>query len=125
MAGLQVTGGGPGGYGPGGGGPPGGGYGPPLGGGGGGYGGRPPGGYGGPPMPPTMPPAPPQSSGPNVGLIVGPGCLGFFVLGALGVGALAFFSYRRASAMAIPTTVAPPRRSVGAGATPPEATSSR
>jgi len=88
-----------GGYGgppPGGGGPPGGGYGgPPPGGGGppgGGYGGPPPGGYGGPPMPPS----PPQKQGPNVGLIVGLGCLVLFVLGGIGL-AFVFFGFRRAA----------------------------
>ncbi len=114
-----------GGYGPppGGGGyggpPPGGGGfgGPPPGGGGfggppqGGYGGPPPGGYGGPPMPPS----PPQKKGPNVGLIVGLGCLGLVVLGGLGIGGIAFMSYRRAATAAAaitrPSTITPPPRS--------------
>jgi hypothetical protein len=69
-----------------------------------------------------MPPSPPQSSGPNVGLIVGLGCLGLALLGGLGIAGVAFFSYRRASAMAIPTTVAPPPRSVGVTAPPAEPT---
>ena len=96
--------------------PPGGGGfgGPPPGGGGyggpppGGYGGPPPGGYGGPPMPPS----PPQKKGPNVGLIVGLGCLGLVVLGGLGIGGITFMSYRRAAAITRPSTVAtPPPRS--------------
>ena len=137
MTGLQTTGGEPGGYGPGGGGPPGGGgYGPPPGGGGfggpppggggfggpppggggfggppgGGYGGPPPGGYGGPPMPPS----PPQKKGPNVGLIVGLGCLGLAVLGGVGVAALALVGYRRAATAAAitrPSTATTPPRS--------------
>ncbi len=135
MTGLQVTGGGPGGYGPGGGAPPGGGYGaPPRGGYGGpppgGFGGPPPGGFGGPPMPPPggfggppMPPSPPQKNGPNVGLIVGLGCLGIAVLGGLGIGALALVSYRRAAtAIALATPPAPPPRSGSADPTPVEAT---
>ena len=123
-----MTGGGPGGYGPGGGGPPGGGYGPPPGGGLGGpppdgggfggppqgYGGPPPGGYGGPPMPPS----PPQRSGPNVGLIVGLGCLGIVVLGGLGIGAVAMYSYRRASAIALSMPPPPPPKVGSTGPTP-------
>ena len=65
-----------------------------------------------------MPPSPPQKSGPNVGLIVGLGCLGLVVLGGLGVGGAALFAYRRASTMAIPTTVAPPPRVGSTGPTP-------
>lgn len=143
MTGLQATGGGPSGYGPGGGAPPGGGWGPPPGGGGyggappggGGFGGPPPGGggfggppgggygpppggYGGPPMPPSPPP---QKKGPNVGLIVGLGCLGLFLLGGLGIGGLAFMSYRRAAEVAAiarvasPASTTPPRSGSPAG----------
>ena len=139
-----MTGGGPGGYGPGGGGPPGGGYGPPPGGGfggpppGGGFGGPPPGGYGGPPPGgyggpppggyggPPMPPSPPQKKGPNVGLIVGLGCLGLVVLGGLGIAGMAVYSYRRAAAMAASIPIAPPPRtgstSGAVGTTPTAAT---
>jgi hypothetical protein len=81
------------GYGPGGyGGPPGGGYGPPGGGygpppGGGGFGGPPPG-ASGPPM------AQPPGKGPNIGLIIGLGCLGLFVVAGV-VGAVAIFTVKR------------------------------
>lgn len=132
MTGLQASSGGPGGYGPGGGAPPGGGWGPPPGGGGyggppgggpppgggysgppGGYGGPPPGGYGGPPMPPS----PPQKKGPPVGLIIGLGCLGLALLGGLGVFGMAYYGYRRASAIAAghtpPVATTPPRSGSG------------
>ena len=70
-----------------------------------------------------MPPSPPQKKGPNVGLIVGLGCLGLAVLGGLGIAGIAFVSYRRAAAIAAtitrPASVATPPRtgspSVGLG----------
>ena len=67
-----------------------------------------------------MPPSPPQRSGPNVGLIVGLGCLGLFVVGGILVGAAVFVSYRRAATAAatIPTTIAPPPRIGATGTTP-------
>lgn len=62
-----------------------------------------------------MPPSPPQKKGPNVGLIVGLGCLGLVVLGGLGIGGIAFMSYRRAAAVAAeitrPSTATTPPRS--------------
>jgi hypothetical protein len=73
-----------------------------------------------------MPPSPPQKQGPNVGLIVGLGCLGLVLLGGLGLGGLAFFSYRRASELAASIPVAPPPRAGspggGVGTTPTAAT---
>jgi hypothetical protein len=51
-----------------------------------------------------MPPSPPQKKGPNVGLIVGLGCLGLAVLGGIGVAAIAFMSYRRAATVAAAIT---------------------
>lgn len=108
-----------GGYGPppGGGGydpPPGGGYGPPAGGpppwGGGGYGPPPGGAYGAPP------PMPPRKSGPNLGLILGLGCLGLFVLGGIGAGVALFVVGRgRPSYVAPISTPTPPRPIVGGG----------
>ncbi len=139
MTELHATGNGPGGYGPGGGAPPGGGgYGPPPGGGGyggppqgappgggyggppqggggppgGGYGGPPPGGYGGPPMPPS----PPQKKGPNVGMIVGLGCLGLTVLGGI-ITVFVVLAVRKAAttAAAAAGITAPLSRPVGGG----------
>ncbi len=75
-------------------------------------------------MPPPMSPSPPQKQGPNVGLIVGLGCLGLLVLGGLGVGALAMISYRRASSAMLspPPPYTPPRTGSGTAPTPTTAT---
>jgi hypothetical protein len=80
-------------------------------------------------MPPMQPmqPSPPPNKGPNVGLIVGLGCLGLFVVGGILVGVLALVSFRRASsAIAAATTAAPPPRlgsAAGGGVLPAEGTS--
>lgn len=93
--------GGPGGYGP----PPGG-YGPPPGG---------PGGYGMAPM------QPPQKKGPNIGLIIGLGCLGIFVIGGIVTVLLIYAGYRKAAAIAatLPTTTT--KSISGGGYAPPTA----
>jgi hypothetical protein len=68
-----------------------------------------------------MPPSPPQKKGPNVGLIVGLGCLGLLLLGGLGIGGFAIMAYRRAAEAAAivrassPASTTPPRSGTPAG----------
>jgi hypothetical protein len=56
-----------------------------------------------------MPPSPPQKKGPNVGLIVGLGCLGLAVLGGIGITVLVVFGAR--------SVVTPPPAPITRGAT--------
>jgi hypothetical protein len=65
---------------------------------------------------------PPKKSGPNVGLIVGLGCLGLFFLGGIGA-AVALFAVRKPTTTYIPppTTVAKPVGGGGGGIAPPNA----